>query len=404
MSGILSFQSVLGALFSCNDLRRERRCGALTVLIRLAAVLALCCTVLTPVSALAQLEVRSAILMDLNTGKILYEQNADEAIPPASLTKVLTMLMAFESMAQGETRLDSAVKVSRLAARTGGSRMALKPYESLPLERLLLGMAVSSGNDATAAVAEHLGGSQATFVARMNDKARQIGMSNSVFYNPHGLPAEGQVTTARDMLTLSAYYLRTYPDALRFHSTRYMRHNGVVTYNKNPLLNNYAGADGLKTGWVRASGYNLISTVEQNGTRLLAVILGAENSKVRGRETYRLVEAGFQVARGQGVSVAETIPSLAPAAYAISVDKTAREAYAVLAPETLGKVQPKSRAVQKQKSKKNRKQVEQARKGRDVKVQAQVRKGRDGQARKGREAQARKGKETQAASLSARNG
>lgn len=334
----------------------------------------------------ASLDVRSAILLDMNTGKVLYEQNADEHIPPASLTKVLTMFMAFEQLGQGAVTLDEEVKISRQAARTGGSRMALKAYERVPLERLLLGMAVSSGNDATAAVAERLGGSQQIFVEMMNAKASQIGMTQSHFDNPHGLPAQGQITTARDMLTLSWHYLRSYPQALRFHSTRYMRHNGVVTYNKNPLLNNYDGADGLKTGWVRASGYNLISTVEQNGTRLLAVVMGAENSNLRGREMHRLIEAGFMVARGQQVSVVEALPGLPPANFAINAHKTAREAYAVLAPESLGKA-PTKHISKKQKLRKQRKHVQQARKN------AQ-------QARKGG---SRKGGTTQAASLPRRN-
>lgn len=322
----------------------------------------------------AALDVRSAILMEMNTGKVLYEQNADEQIPPASLTKVLTMFMAFERLGQGAVTLDEPVKISRQAARTGGSRMALKAYEYVPLQRLLLGMAVSSGNDATAAMAERLGGSQQAFVEMMNAKAHQLGMTQSHFDNPHGLPAQGQITTARDMLTLSWHYLRSYPQALRYHSTRYMRHNGVVTYNKNPLLNNYDGADGLKTGWVRASGYNLISTVEQNGTRLLAVVMGAENSDLRGRETHRLIEAGFMVARGQHTSVAAALPGLTPTNYAINTHKTAREAYAVLAPESLGK-SPTKQISKKQKVRKQRKNVQQARKNAQQARKASPRKG-----------------------------
>ena len=349
--------------------------------------LTLCCCLLAPAAhAEEQLDVRAAILMDMNTGKVLYEQNADEPIPPASLTKVLTMLMAFERMAEGKASLDAPVKISRAAAGTRGSRMGLKPYESVPLEQLLLGMAVSSGNDATAAVAEYLGGSQQDFVALMNQKAQQLGMRNSFFCNPHGLPAAGQVTTARDMLALSYQYLQSFPQALRFHSTRYMRHNGSVTYNKNPLLNNYDGADGLKTGWVRASGYNLISTVEQNGTRLLAVILGAENSNIRGRETYRILEAGFTVAKAPEQSVAEVLPNLSPTDYAVNIKKTANEAYAVLAPESLGKA-PTKKSVRTQKARKGSKTVQQARKG------SKTEQGKN-----------RKSRDTQAASLARRNG
>lgn len=287
--------------------------------------------------ARAALDVQSAILMDMGTGRVLYEQNADTPIPPASLTKVMSMCLTMDSVAAGKATLRDDVKVSRKAARTGGSRMALKPYEHVSLDDLLMGMAVSSGNDASAAVAEHIGGSQQQFVSLMNAKARSLGMSSSRFLNPHGLPAQGQVTTARDMLILSRHYLTRYPDMLRYHSTRYIKHNGVVTYNKNPLLGNYEGADGLKTGWINASGYNLISTAHRGNTRLLAVMLGAPDTKARAREIHRLMEAGFMTARGQAASVAEALPVLPPAQYALNTDKTAREAYAVLAPESLHK-------------------------------------------------------------------
>lgn len=293
-------------------------------------------------TARAQLEVRSAILMNLKTGQILYEQNVDEPIPPASLTKILTMYMALERVKAGEISLNTPVSVSRAAARTGGSRMALVPREKVALEDLLLGMAVSSGNDASAAVAEFLGGSQQQFVELMNARAVSLGMGSSIFRNPHGLPAAGQTTTARDMLTLSARYLQACPEALRYHSTRFIRHNGVVTYNKNPLLGNYEGADGLKTGWVNASGYNLVSTARRGDTRLLAVVMGAENSKLRAREIHRLMEAGFAASGAPTRTVAEILPTLAPEAHNLSLDKTIYEAYATLAPGTL-KAQPKSK-------------------------------------------------------------
>lgn len=285
--------------------------------------------------ARAALDVQSAILMDMGTGRVLYEQNADAPIPPASLTKVMSMCLVMDSIAGGRASLRDDVTVSRAAARTGGSRMALKPYEHVSLDDLLMGMAVSSGNDASAAVAEHIGGSRQQFVSLMNAKAKALGMHSSRFLNPHGLPAPGQVTTARDMLTLSRHYLTRYPHVLRYHSTRYIRHNGVVTYNKNPLLGNYEGADGLKTGWISASGYNLISTARRGDTRLLAVLLGAPDIKARAREIHRLMEAGFMTARGQAAGVADALPALPPARYALNTEKTAREAYAVLAPESL---------------------------------------------------------------------
>lgn len=325
---------------------------------------------LLPATARADLaEVRSAILMNMSTGKILYEQNADDPIPPASLTKILTMYIALDNVSAGKSSLNSLVRISRQAARTGGSRMALKPNERVRLESLLMGMAVSSGNDASAAVAEFLGGTQARFVKMMNARAAGLGMASTTFRNPHGLPASGQITTARDMLALSAGYLRAHPEALRYHSTRFMRHNGVVTYNKNPLLGNYPGADGLKTGWVIASGYNLVSTAHRGGTRLVAVVLGAEDGKARARAVYRLMEAGFLTSAGLARSVAEALPGITPAAHSLSLEKTISDAHAALAPGTLEKFSPVKRASYKKQRQRNfRKSAQAARKVRKATV------------------------------------
>lgn len=271
------------------------------------------------------LEVGSAILYDLDNDAILFEQNADERIPPASLTKVLSMFLALDHISAGHAALDSLAPVSRVAARTGGSRMGLREREQASLEKLLLGMAVSSGNDASMALAEYVGGSAPAFVNMMNAKARALGMRDSRFRNPHGLPAREQYTTARDMLTLARAYLRAYPDALRFHNTHVLNHRGRVTWNKNPLLGQYPGADGLKTGWIKASGYNLIFTASRGDKRLLAVILGAPNVRVRGVEACRLLDAGFLVCGNQAVSVAAALDQLPVTGYHPDVKKNVRE-------------------------------------------------------------------------------
>ena len=272
------------------------------------------------------LETCSAILYDLDHDAILFEQNADQHIAPASLTKVLSMFLAMDQIRQGTVSLDSPVIVSRAAARTGGSRMGLSEKDNVTLEQLLMGMAVSSGNDASAAVAEFVGGSTPAFVNMMNAKAQAIGMRDSQFRNPHGLPAAGQYTTARDMLTLARAYLQTYPDALRFHNTHVINHKGRVTWNKNPLLGQYPGADGLKTGWVNASGYNLIFTASHGSKRLLAVIMGAPDSRTRGVEAFRLLDAGFQVCDNRAASVVAALDCLPADQYRPDMRKTAREA------------------------------------------------------------------------------
>lgn len=260
------------------------------------------------VSALANLDVRSAMLLNAATGQVLYTQNADRKIAPASLTKIMTMYVVMDHVQAGKVSLNDKVKVSANAARQGGSRMHLRAGERVTLDRLLSGVAVSSGNDAAVAVAEHVAGSATAFVRLMNAKAKKLGMKGTMFRNPHGLPASGQLTTARDMLTLSDSYLKSHPGTMRYHRMRSISHRGVTTVNKNPLLNSCPGADGLKTGWIRASGYNLVSTVKRGKTRLVGVVLGSATSKVRADEMRQLVEAGFKsVGSGGKVKVQDVL-------------------------------------------------------------------------------------------------
>lgn len=279
-----------------------------------------------PVPEAGLVGVSSAIVYDLDNDAIIFEQNADAPIPPASITKILSMFLAFDHIAQGKATLDSPVVISPEAAATGGSRMGLRTGETVSLKKLLMGMAVSSGNDASHAVAEFVGGTAPDFIKMMNEKAKSLGMKNSVFLNPHGLPANGQQTTARDMLALSRAYLRAHPDSLSMHNTRLLEHGGIRTWNKNPLLGQYPGADGLKSGWIRASGYNLIFTATRNGRRLLAVILGAPDMYVRGAEACRLLDASFMVCENNAPSVAAALDLLPVDLDRIDPRKTGRDA------------------------------------------------------------------------------
>lgn len=253
------------------------------------------------------IQARSVILLDLDTVSVLYEQDADRKVPPASLTKILSMYVVFDQVRAKRVSLTDKVTVSRAAAREGGSRMGLRAGETLSLDKLLYGMAVASGNDASCAVAEHVAGSQARFVRMMNATAKKLGMSNSSFATVNGLPAKGQMTTARDMLNLARNYIAVYPQALSYHSTRSITHRGRTCTNKNPLLGSYRGADGLKTGWTTASGYNIITTARRGKTRLLAVMLGAGDSGVREREINRLMDAGFAMRTGKAATVAAAL-------------------------------------------------------------------------------------------------
>ncbi len=236
---------------------------------------------------------RSAILVDMSDGQVLFEQNADDPIPPASITKVLTLYLAFEAVQGGRAHLTDMVHISRTAANARPVRMGLRAGDVVSLGELIRGMAIVSGNDAAIAVAEYLGGSVRSFVTLMNMKAKRLGMWNSHFVNPNGLPARGQLTTARDVAKLSMAYLRRFPEALEIHSIQAYTYRNVTRRNANKLLGVCPGVDGLKTGFVNASGYNLSATAMREGKRLVAVVLGASSPRVRTSETTRLLEYGF---------------------------------------------------------------------------------------------------------------
>lgn len=246
-----------------------------------------------------QLTARSAILMDMTTGRILYARNADASIQPASITKVLTLYVADEAILEGKVHPRDPVKISRKAGKTGGSKMFLKAGSELPLEELLKGMAVVSANDASVAVAEYIGGDIETFVEKMNRKARELGMYRSFFRNPNGLPAKGQVTTAKDILILARAYLQRFPESLNIHSQQYYTYRDITQPNRNNLLHRYPNADGLKTGWVQKAGYHIVATAKRGDTRLIAVVMGARNPKIRAKEAERLLDEGFRMTQEQ---------------------------------------------------------------------------------------------------------
>lgn len=239
--------------------------------------------------------IRSAILFDLTKDRILYTYNADAPVQPASITKVMSLYIATEAITKGYVRPSDPVKVSRKAGQTNGSKMFLKAGSTIPLQELLEAMAVVSANDASVAVAEYVGGSVEGFVKRMNRKAHELGMTGSFFVNPNGLPAKGQITTARDVLTLACDYMRRFPDSLDIHSRQYFTYRDITQHNHNNLLALHPDVDGLKTGWIRKAGYHIIATAKRGDTRLVAVVMGAKNHAIRTKETERLLDEGFRM-------------------------------------------------------------------------------------------------------------
>jgi len=235
----------------------------------------------------------AAVLMNTRSGMIICAKNPDTLIPPASLTKVMTIVVALDAVDNGYASLNDEVPVSEKAWRTGGSKMFLAVNSRVPLRLLLEGIAVVSGNDACVAVAEHIAGVEEAFVEKMNRKAAEIGMRSTVFENSHGLP-DGQHTTARDMALLTRYHLSHHPECLPMHSTKEMTYNSITQRNRNGLLWLEGGFDGLKTGWFSTAGYHIVATAHRNQDRFVAVVMGA--SSVRQRETIarQLLNYGFK--------------------------------------------------------------------------------------------------------------
>lgn len=251
------------------------------------------CICTLPQVAFAKIHARAAVLYNATTGRTLYAQNPNKNNAPASLTKLMTMYVTMDMVNSGRIKTTKKIPISNFAATTGGSSMGLRRNERVPLIDLLEGMAIASGNDAAAAVAEYCGKSTPAFVRSMNAKAKQLGMRQTVFKNPHGLPAAGQKTTANDMLTLAKNYIKVHKKMLKIHKTTAIRYHSKVLYNTNSLVASISGADGLKTGFINESGYNIVLTAQRGNTRLIAVLLGAKSRQIRDAEARRLIEAGF---------------------------------------------------------------------------------------------------------------
>lgn len=239
-------------------------------------------------------DARAAFLLDALTGQVLYEQNADLRIPPASFVKVMTLYLVYDALRAGTLKLSDTVTISEKAWRIQGSKMFIKVGDRVKVEDLMKGIAIQSGNDACIAIAEHLAGSEDVFVVKMNEKAELIGMTNSQFRNAHGMPAEGQFVTARDMALLARHYIEDHPEALALHAQTEFEYNGIRQMNRNLLLYKNIGVDGLKTGHIEESGYHLVATAKREGQRMIAVVMGCERPNTRAVEAQKLLEYGFR--------------------------------------------------------------------------------------------------------------
>jgi len=241
-----------------------------------------------------QCDAQSAVLMDGLTGQVLYEQNPNLKIPPASFVKVMTLYVVYDAIRGGQIKMDDMVTVSERAWRMQGSKMFIKVGERVKVEDLMKGVAIASGNDACIALAEHVSGSEEAFISKMNEKAKLLGLKDSQFKNSHGMPADDQYTTSMDMAILSKRYIEDQPEALALHSTVEFEYNGIRQGNRNTLLQKNIGVDGLKTGHVEESGYHLVATAKRDGQRMIAVVMGCDRVRKRAPEAQKLLEYGFK--------------------------------------------------------------------------------------------------------------
>lgn len=234
------------------------------------------------------------LLIDFNSGHVLASKNPNERLDPASITKLMTAYAVFRAIKSGQLSLEDEVLVSEKAWRTPGSRMFIEVGNRVPVELLLPGMIIQSGNDASVALAEHVAGTEASFAEIMNQLAAELGMVNTHYQNSTGLPAEDHYTSAADIARLASALISEFPDYYRWYSQKQFTYNGITQGNRNALLWRDETVDGMKTGYTESAGYCLVSSAERDDMRLIAVVLGTKSPAARANESQALLNFGFR--------------------------------------------------------------------------------------------------------------
>lgn len=241
-----------------------------------------------------RIDAKCAVLMDAISGQVLFEQNSQIRMAPASFVKLLTLYVAFDALRNGHLKMDDLVTGSQKVWKMGGSKMFIKIGERVKVEDLMKGIAVVAGNDACVALAEYITASEDAFVLEMNKKAKLLGLNNSQFKNSHGMPVRDQYTTAFDVAILSRRYIEDHPEGLAFHSLKEFEYQGIRQQNRNTLLRKNIGVDGLMTGYLEESGYHLVATAKRDGQRMIAVVMGCDTLQKRAQEAQKLLEYGLR--------------------------------------------------------------------------------------------------------------
>lgn len=240
------------------------------------------------------IKARAYILQDYESGRVLVEVNADEPVEPASLTKMMTVYVVLAQLAEGKFQIDDPVPISEKAWRMGGSKMFIEVGKEVPVEDLLKGVIIQSGNDASVALAEFVAGDETTFADLMNQYAHRLGMTNTNFFNSSGLPHPDHYSTARDLAIMAAALIRDFPVHYPLHAVRDYTWNNIKQYNRNPLLRRDASVDGVKTGHTQSAGYCLVASAKEGDMRLVSALLGSASEDSRLSETQSLLRYGFR--------------------------------------------------------------------------------------------------------------
>ena len=289
-------------------------CGATRCLLALALILAAAAVPLSEALAAKKKartpSIAAAIVVDMNSGSILYSQAADMPRYPASLTKMMTLYVLFGYMREGKLTPSSDLTVTPHAASQAPTKLGLKPGATIKVSDAIKALVTQSANDAAATIAENLAGSEENFARLMTDTARRIGMSNTTFRNASGLPDDEQITTAHDMAILAAHLIHDYPEYYGVFETRYFSFNGRKYRNHNHLLFGYKGTDGIKTGYTRASGFNLTASVHRGDKHLVAVVLGGRTGSSRDAAMRALLDKHFAAASDTKPSPEQLVASL----------------------------------------------------------------------------------------------
>lgn len=259
--------------------------------------LILICMMVTPMHTAHANSKYASIVVDAETGKVLRARNADKKLYPASITKIMTLYMAFDALKSGKIRLNDRIRISKRAAGMEPSKIGLPAGSSIKVEDAIYALVTKSANDIAVAMAEHLGGTEWGFASKMTTKARALGMSSTTFKNASGLPDKGQQSTAKDLAIMARALIYNHPQYYHYFSTKNFKYRGVNYNNHNRLMSSYKGMDGIKTGYIHASGFNLVASAVQNNRRLIGVVLGGRTTASRNAHMAKILDEGFAMAK-----------------------------------------------------------------------------------------------------------